>query len=153
MRTILYWLIGILALSLAANVWFVRKMHNFEAGGSDTIVVVDTLRVVEPIVRESLIVETVTRTLRVCDTIHVRDTILDSVAVEIPITQKVYRDSSYIAWVSGFDAKLDSLEVYTRETIIKPGRRRWGLGIQAGYGVHKSGLSPYIGIGVSYILN
>jgi opacity protein-like surface antigen len=37
-----------------------------------------------------------------------------------------------------------------RETIPVPDRRRWGIGIQAGAGVGKEGLTPYVGVGVSY---
>ena len=41
-----------------------------------------------------------------------------------------------------------------RSYINLPKQKRWGLGINAGYGVSKSGLSPYIGLGVNYnILN
>ena len=80
----------------------------------------------------------------------------DSVAVEIPITQKHYRDSTYEAWVSGYAQNLDSIKVYRRtETITireyKP-PNRWHLGITAGYGYTPGGFKPYIGIGISYSL-
>lgn len=39
-----------------------------------------------------------------------------------------------------------------RSYINLPKQKRWGLGINAGYGVSKSGLSPYIGLGVNYNL-
>lgn len=80
----------------------------------------------------------------------------DSVAVEIPITQKHYRDSTYEAWVSGFAHNLDSIRVFPRtETITikeyKP-PNRWHIGITAGYGYTPHGFQPYIGIGISYSL-
>lgn len=80
----------------------------------------------------------------------------DSVAVEIPITQKHYRDSTYEAWVSGFAQNLDSIRVYPRtETITikeyKP-PNRWHVGISAGYAYTPRGFQPYIGIGISYSL-
>ncbi len=80
----------------------------------------------------------------------------DSVAVEIPITQKHYRDSTYEAWVSGFSQNLDSIRVYPRtETITirdyKP-PNRWHLGLTAGYAYTPRGFQPYIGIGISYSL-
>ena len=89
------------------------------------------------------------------------DTVRDTVAVYLPITQKVYRDSLYAAYVSGYRAKLDSIEVYgrtrdvtIRETPIRetPKRKRWGLGLQVGYGMAGNKASPYVGVGVSYNL-
>lgn len=41
-----------------------------------------------------------------------------------------------------------------RSYINLPKQKRFGLGVNAGYGISKSGLSPYIGLGVNYnILN
>lgn len=78
----------------------------------------------------------------------------DSVAVEIPITQKHYRDSTYEAWVSGYSQRLDSIRVYARtETIrvrdYKP-PDRWHLGITAGWAMTPRGMQPYAGIGITY---
>lgn len=39
-----------------------------------------------------------------------------------------------------------------RSYINLPKQKKWGLGINAGYGISKSGLSPYIGLGVNYNL-
>lgn len=82
------------------------------------------------------------------------DTVRDT--VYLPITQKVYRDSLYTAYVSGYRAKLDSIEVYGRTNTItireRSRRNRWGLGVQAGYGVAGNRAGPYVGIGVSYNL-
>lgn len=33
-----------------------------------------------------------------------------------------------------------------------PKQKKWGIGVNAGYGITKSGLSPYIGLGVNYNL-
>jgi opacity protein-like surface antigen len=33
---------------------------------------------------------------------------------------------------------------------IKEKSKRWGLGVHAGYGAGKQGLSPFVGIGISY---
>lgn len=80
----------------------------------------------------------------------------DSVSVEIPITQKHYADSTYSAWVSGYDPCLDSIKVYPRTEVvtitntIKDKSKRWGIGIQGGVGYGKGGFTPYIGIGVQY---
>ena len=78
----------------------------------------------------------------------------DSVAVEIPLTQTEYRDSTYRAWVSGFHARLDSIELYPRtETVtvtVKERPRRWSIGASTGLALTPRGLQPYIGVGVTY---
>ncbi len=77
----------------------------------------------------------------------------DSAEVVIPITQKVYGDSTYKAYVSGYMPSLDSLVFYPQTVTInnrfKPPNKRWGLGIQVGYSV-PHGL--YAGVGISYNL-
>lgn len=87
----------------------------------------------------------------------------DTVLVPVPIRQYAFRDSLYTLDVSGFNVSVDRLEVYPRtvyktintstERTIKD-NRRWGLGIQAGYGYgfDSRKLSPYIGIGIQYSL-
>ena len=123
---------------------------------SDTIVRIDTIRVIQPVVRDSLVVRyvrvrvpVVRDNLRI-DSVLVRDTAL----VELPITQKRYTDSTYTAWVSGLGPRLDSIHVYPRRevitTTIRPKPRRWGVGVHGGVGITPKGVQPYIGIGVSY---
>lgn len=84
----------------------------------------------------------------------------------VVIEQKVYEDpdSTYRAVVSGpalseeYGPRLDSIQVYSRTTIqyqtktvyVEPSR--WSIGIQAGYGASKDGLTPYLGVGVQYRL-
>lgn len=76
---------------------------------------------------------------------------------EVPITQKVYEDSLYTAYVSGFHASLDSITVRNRivtntirETVTKTVTKKklFGFGVQAGYYLTPAGLQPGIGIGV-----
>lgn len=83
----------------------------------------------------------------------------DSAEVVVPITQTVYEDSIYTAYVSGYRASLDSLifrmprEVVTVKEYSKP--KRWSVGVQVGYGVTLKGtpqFAPYVGVGVSYNL-
>lgn len=113
-----------------------------------TVVRVDTIHIRTPIYIRSHVVDTV----KVIDTLISRDTLY------IPITQRVYQDSSYTAYVSGYLPSLDSIEVYNRTvyrdittiTSPKPRPKRWGLGVQAGYGIGTNGLQPYIGVGLSY---
>lgn len=85
------------------------------------------------------------------DTIHIGDTVL-------PIEHKIYVDSNYTAYVSGYRPNLDSIYVCpeTRTVIndihhmVRTKPRRWSLGITAGYGFSKDGLSPGIVFGVNY---
>ncbi len=89
----------------------------------------------------------------------------DTLAVPVPIRQYSFRDSLYALDVSGFNVTLDRLEVYPR-TIYKTiantvertvtDKKRWGIGLQAGYGYNFGSSSarpaPYVGIGVQYSL-
>ena len=79
------------------------------------------------------------------------DTVRDT--VYLPITQKIYKDSLYTAYVSGYRAKLDSIEVYSKTRTVfvreRAKRKRFGLGVQAGYGFSGNKVSPYVGVGVS----
>lgn len=119
---------------------------------TDTIVVWKTDTV--PIVKDSILVRHETVMLPVETYITDTDSVVlhDSVIVQVPITQKMYSDdSTYTAYVSGFMPNLDSIRVATKEIMtISVKRNRFGLGVNAGYGISKNGLTPYIGLGVSY---
>ncbi len=87
----------------------------------------------------------------------------DTVWATVPRTQKRYTDSTYTAWVSGYEAKLDSIHVYRRtvtralvvpETVLKGGARDWlhgrfGAGIVggAGYGLTTKRPDVFVGVG------
>lgn len=86
----------------------------------------------------------------------------DSANVRLPISQRVYRDSNYTAWVSGYKPSLDSIHTYNKmvyttrtieRTITKP-PRKWGIGINVGYGygINSKLFEPYIGVGVTYVI-
>lgn len=85
------------------------------------------------------------------DTVTVRDTVL----VEVPIYTYVAQDSLYRVEAEGFNVRFNRIDVYprtvyrTQEKVVKTSDK-WGVGVQVGYGASKQGLSPYIGIGVSY---
>lgn len=81
----------------------------------------------------------------------------DSVSVQIPITQRVYETDRYRAVVSGYQPSLDDLLIYQPSQVvrIKDKPKRWGIGVQVGYGMTVKGspqFAPYIGVGVSYNL-
>lgn len=92
-------------------------------------------------------------TIRLTDTMRIGDTVVNR-------EQAYYEDSLYRAWVSGYHPKLDSLQIFPRtvyqtitndiyHTIKVRDKRRWGLGLQVGYGYPTGG---YVGVGVSYNL-
>lgn len=115
-----------------------------------------------PIPKDSIVLRYETIKVPILDTIRttVADTLsMDSVAVEIPITQKIYQDSTYQAWVSGYKPSLDSIRVFqpittiTRtitNTEVKYKSKRWGVGVQVGVGLTPNKVEPYVGIGVTY---
>lgn len=133
---------------------------------------VDTIVVAQPQPRDSVLVRYETVRLpghTILRQNHIQDsgkiiydtvTAHDSVEVVLPITQCTYTDdSTYTVWVSGYRPSLDSLRLLQRHTettrTILPSTtrpRRWGIGVQAGCGLSTKGLSPYIGVGVSYNL-
>lgn len=118
----------------------------------DIVRIRDTIRDTIPI----LVKETLKRTDTVylpilIDTTTDRAVEGDSVPVIIPITSKEYKTDDYRAVVSGYKPSLDLMEVYPETEIItlKPKQKRWGFGLQVGYG-YPDGL--YVGGGVSYNL-
>lgn len=122
----------------------------------DTVTVREPVFVTETAVRTDTVWLPVVRTRT--DTVLLRpDGPKDSALAVVPITQKVYADSTYKAWVSGYNPKLDSIQVYRQtvvttktETVVR--KRRIGIGVQAGYGYgfRYGGLEPYVGLGVSW---
>ena len=138
--------------------WLASKRHYEGDTYTKTVIdtvrvtVYDTVRVTQPFPKDSIIIryETIP--------VFVADTITDTIFYDLPIEQKVYGDSVYTAWISGFHPNLDSIyirrrteyqTIYKTNTIYKK-TKRWGVGLQAGYGYSHNEFNPYIGIGVSY---
>lgn len=131
---------------------------------SDTtrVTIYDTIAYYQPIAKDSTVVRYVTEVVKVIDTADVVTDChhLDSVKVQIPITQKVYEDSTYKAYVSGFKPNLDSILVYSKtkvQTITNKvnDKSRWSISVHGGYGLtltKQPTFSPYVGIGISYNL-
>lgn len=81
----------------------------------------------------------------------------DSADVIIPITQKKYEGKEYTAWVSGYEARLDSINILRRTDIvtlyIDKKRRRWGCVAGVGVGVNRKGeVQPMLGVTFGYRL-
>lgn len=163
MKKIPWLLTGLFALCLCVSLFYNAKSHRHITNTSDTITLYDTLLVKHPVPKDSIIVRHHTITLPakhdtiLADNVTVRvDTVTDSVIVTLPITQKEYGDSSYHAWVSGYQPSLDSIAVFPKTTIITNTRtivekKRWGVGVQVGVGISTDKqIHPYLGVGVHY---
>ena len=113
------------------------------------VTIYDTVRVDAPQVRDSVVVRWVERPL---PEVATRDTVL----VEVPITRYVYADSTYTAYVSGYEARLDSLTLCVPTTVVTRVTReqpsRWSIGVMGGVGAGTRGISPMVGVGVCYRL-
>lgn len=140
------WVLVVLLVIACVAAWFRPHEPQVEIQRETkikTTVKVDTLLISAPMVALFRITS---------DTIRIGDRVVRR-------EQAVYEDSLYRAWVSGYRPRLDSIEVYPRTvthtvtndiyhaTVAK--RKRWGLGLQAGYG-YPGGF--YVGGGVSYNL-
>ena len=116
----------------------------------DTITVWDTVTVDHPV--------PVYRTVRDTILVAVTDTMLlersDTLFVALPREEVTYTDSLYKAVISGYQPVLETIEIYSPTQTITIRERekasRWSVGAQAGYGFTTSGLSPYVGVGISY---
>lgn len=83
----------------------------------------------------------------------------DTTIVYLPRESKYYEenDGRLRLWVSGYDPRLDRWELDERQTAITQTvvpRRRWGIGVTAGYGLalaeQKVALVPFVGVGITY---
>ena len=139
----------------------------------DTVTYVDTVKHIQPVVKDSMVVRYIKRYLPVAVARHqAEDTLVcdsgappqltsderDSAEVEIPITQQMYSGPDYRAWVSGYSASLDSIYVYPVTTVIservKAPPRKWHIGVHAGYGYgfRNKHIEPFVGVGITYSL-
>ncbi len=124
----------------------------------DTLYLHDTIRIVKPVPVITRSIDTFL--VAVTDTIRIKDTVYLNLSRE----QKIYQDENYQAWISGYRPALDSIHIFrnTHQVITsttihqKQKPRRWGIGIQAGYGFTYQQNSfkptPYIGIGLQYTI-
>lgn len=122
---------------------------------TDTLRIRDTLLVEKPVPVEVRVVDTML--VAISDTISISDTVY----LHLPREIKRYEDSLFRAQVSGYRPALDWIEVYPQREVVTrsiflDSRKRWGIGLQAGYGAYAAGgqvrLAPYIGVGISYNL-
>lgn len=151
MKYLPYILVVALAFGLG---WCNRSPTEHNAGKTDTItsvhvvtkVDVDTLYILSPVPYLAWVDNT--------ETIHVSD------SCWYLREYKEYQDSNYYAKVSGVAPRLDEIRVYPRtiyqteyiyrDITQKP--KRWGIGLSAGYGVGRNGITPVLAVTVNYNL-
>lgn len=134
-----YTILGLLILACVFQAGFhAGKEKTGEV--TDTIVVRDTLRPDPVVIRDTFLRY---KTIALHDTITKDSLIFKAVgdSVKIPITQRTYSDdSTYTAWVSGFEPALDSISIYRKTTFIRDvvTKRRlfdFGIGVTGGISV------------------
>lgn len=180
--------LGLVAVAVLAGLclggWLGNRCNHFGDGNKkvtvDTVVVKDTVRVTEPKAADSVVTGTIRVPMVVYehdgqdrlnrlnghngldDTVGVQNMgkigVSDTVWATVPRTQKRYEDSTYTAWVSGYEARLDSIEVYRKTTYItkrEEGRvknKRISLGLTGGFGYGLTSRKPDLFIGVGCTL-
>lgn len=131
----------------------------------DTVVVHDTIRAYYPrVFSEAVVGRTWVKipnpALRGKDLTKFELPMIDSVDIELSITERTYKNDEYYAVVSGYDPSLKYIEVYPRtvylttiNTVTKHKRWNISLGAQMGYGFTPQGWQPYAGLGVTFGIN
>ena len=154
--------LGILLLFNIVNAigYFVNEHRNAHPGEMkvkvDTLFVYDTIFIEKPVIKKVETIDTLLLPVPTTDTLMLHDTVL----IHLPIEQRQYSDPCYTAWVSGYRPKLDSIHIFqqtqyiTKEVKVATKPKRWGIGLQAGYGISLYNgqvfPAPYIGVGLSY---
>jgi hypothetical protein len=151
MKYLPYILIAALAFGLG---WCSRSPTKCNTGKADTVTSVHLVTKVDVDTQYILFPVPYLAWIDNSDTIHVSDTCWHL------REYKEYRDSSYYAKVSGVAPRLDEIWVYPRtiyqteyiyrDITQKP--KRWGIGLSAGYGIGRNGLSPVLAVTINYNL-
>lgn len=165
----------LLAISAAYNIIYIRARMSGGTDGQtrpDTVRLVDTLRYVSP----APVRDTIIRYVRVpvklprpdnpgsqvnpgnsAESAEKAAADTDTAAVIIPITSRTYSTPEFTATVSGYQPSLDSITIHAPRTIITNNppaakNKPWGIGIAAGIGAGRGGITPFIGITLQYSL-
>ena len=165
----------LLAISAAYNIIYIRARMSGGTDGqtrTDTVRLVDTLRYVSP----APVRDTIIRYVRVrltstppapdnpgspinpgnsAESAEKAAADTDTAAVIIPITSRTYSTPEFTATVSGYQPSLDSITIHAPRTIITNNppaakSKPWGIGIAAGIGAGRGGITPFIGITLQY---
>lgn len=151
MKLLYYLIIAALALLLIISRRNDARNVNKDV---DTITITNTVRKIQVDTMYILSPQPYLSWVSDSDTIHASDTCYHL------REYKEYQDSNYYAKVSGVAPRLDEIRVYPRTIYqteyiyrdIVQKNKRWGLGLSAGYGVGKNGLTPVLAVTVNYNL-
>lgn len=151
MKLLYYLIIAALALLLIISR---RNDASSVDKDADTITITNTVRKIQVDTMYILSPQPYLAWIDNSDTIHASDTCYHL------REYKEYRDSSYYAKISGVAPRLDEIRVYPRTIYqteyiyrdIVQKNKRWGLGLSAGYGIGRNGLSPILAVTVNYNL-
>lgn len=148
-RNIIAFIIGLWLATLIC-----RCHHSTESEPPLRDTIVDTIKVVKPIAKDTVItrykVVEVERVNYIDSVNTISEVVFDTVMVRLPIESKHYEGENYEAWVSGYEPSLDSISIYHHTIMPKP--KRWSIGVQGGLGITPKGIQPYLGIGVNFRL-
>ena len=152
MKWLLYILITALAFGLGC--WCSRSSTKCNTGKADTVTSIHVVAKVDVDTQYILSPQPYLAWIDSSDTIHASDTCCHL------REYREYQDSNYYAKVSGVNPRLDELRIYQKtiteyvyqDRIVREKQKRWGLGLSAGYGISKSGLSPVVAVTVNYNL-
>lgn len=134
----------ILIVASVLSFLFGTRVHSHT---EHTIVQYDTLKVTEPVYITKYVKDSIKVVIK--DTIRVHDTAY----MYLPREYRVYKDSMYRAVVSGYEPRLDTIEIYNKTVTHIKEKPKLSFGLQAGYGLtYNNGLalSPYVGLGITY---
>ena len=160
-RSIKYILAGVISAVVLFLAGFLTRQCTFKPPEPqviekrDTVTFRDTVTITEPVEIERIVKDTMY--VDVGDIVVVHDTTY----LPLPIEYATYQDSSYRAVVSGYRPRLEEIDVYpltqvitveTERYVYVPEKKRFGVGVQAGYGITPKGFQPYLGLGLSYNL-
>lgn len=137
----------------------VKKYKNVK---SATIIKTET-KIVEKIVNKTVL-DTISNTPIYESSFNLKDYIWGDIVAKKDTTDikiNIKNDFNIVTYKERGKLVLDvsdknpySVTKVQRSYINLPKQKRFGLGVNTGYGISKSGLSPYIGLGVNYnILN
>ncbi len=149
----------LLCISVIINIVLYLEHSSFRCEkvcDTTKVTVVDSVKKSFPVSVDSFVVRYITKSLPIAIDSATKQLRSDSVKVQIPISQKVYEDTLYRAYISGYEPKLDSITIKQKTTYIthtiRDKESRFRIGLQAGYGLTPKGMQPYVGIGLSYRL-
>lgn len=149
----------LLCISVILNIVLYLEHSSFRCEkvcDTTKVTVVDSVKKSFPVSVDSFVVRYITKSLPIASDSATKQLRSDSVKVQIPISQKVYEDTLYRAYISGYEPNLDSITIKQRTTYIthtiRDKESRFRIGLQAGYGLTPKGMQPYFGVGLSYRL-